>query len=445
MSLYNKYRPLTFDEVIGQDHIVSVIKAGLKQGKYANAYLFYGTHGVGKTTIARILARALNCDNIKDGNPCNKCNSCLTSINGNHPDIIEIDGATSGGVDNVKKLRETAYRSVFKKKRVVIIDECHRITGAGSQALLKIVEEPPDSTIFVFCTTEVHKVIDTIISRCQRYQVYKIPKSLIIDNILRISKLENIPIKQSVAEAIADVSDGSMRDAISILDQSSANMENIDADFILRSHGFISNEMLFKISSATAGGDLLSLIKDLEEMCSGGEKQVVSNIMTHFVKLLVAKVTGDKIYGKFYEEESRKFTEDHLFNIVNRLDRLSRNQNITNIIVPMTLINILFSEKITEKCRKNGYSISELANIIANKFEGKTVKTGLEPDVIAIETGGGNWLYIIDENSRFVNDSRFLKGKYYIVHPDDTIQLASSSENILDGLDLIEKGIIKGG
>ncbi len=244
--LYRKYRPDSFENLYGQEAIKKLLSESIVLNKVSHAYLFHGPRGTGKTSTAKIFAKAINCENNVDGNPCNKCNSC---VNFNEsPDIIEIDAASNNGVDEIRNLRDSAkILPTFSKYKIYIIDEVHMLSGSAWNAFLKTLEEPPSHVIFILATTELQKIPLTILSRCQRFSFKKLSPDIIVSNILRISKLENIEITDSAANLIAELADGAMRDALSMLDQLSKENVLIDDKLIGDTFGFVGSKDVEKI------------------------------------------------------------------------------------------------------------------------------------------------------------------------------------------------------
>ena len=265
-ALYRKWRPQTFDDVAGQEHITNTLKNQVAAGRLSHAYLFVGTRGTGKTTCAKILARAVNCEHPVDGNPCNECDSCRGILDGSILDVVELDAASYNKVDDVRALQDEAvFSPAAAKMRVYIIDEVHMLSTAAFNALLKILEEPPGHLMFILCTTELHKVLPTIVSRCQRHSFKRIPPSVITERLLFVAQNEGIDLTQEAAELISRMADGGLRDALSLLDQCSAR-SHIDLDAVHSSLGLAGNRRIetlcsFLFSSDTSGA--LTLFDEL--------------------------------------------------------------------------------------------------------------------------------------------------------------------------------------
>ena len=218
-----KYRPGTFDDVIGQPHVVQTLVNSINTKRIAHAYLFSGTRGVGKTTVARILAKALNCEQGPTGTPCATCVNCLEIAQGTSVDVIEIDGASNTSVDDVREIRENVKFTPFRGKyRIYIIDEVHMLSNSAFNALLKTLEEPPSHVVFIFATTEIHKIPATILSRCQHYNFRRIVRTEIMERLRHVAKQDGITIEDRSLAALARASEGSMRDGLSLLDQAVA-------------------------------------------------------------------------------------------------------------------------------------------------------------------------------------------------------------------------------
>ena len=246
-ALYRKWRPKTFDEVVGQQHITETLKNQISTGHTSHAYLFIGTRGTGKTTCAKILAKALNCEHPVNGNPCCKCASCLGIEDGSIMDVVEMDAASNNGVDDIRKIRDEAvFAPVQVKKRVYIIDEAHMLSTQAFNAFLKTLEEPPEHLVFILATTELNKVPATILSRCQRHSFKRLDRRLIAEHLEHIAKCESFNLEPSAAELIAALAEGGMRDALSMLDQCSGQ-EDIDVDAVYAAMGLTGNRRTAQI------------------------------------------------------------------------------------------------------------------------------------------------------------------------------------------------------
>lgn len=254
-ALYRKWRPRTFDDVVGQEHVTDTLKNQIMSGRLSHAYLFIGTRGTGKTTCAKILAKAVNCQHPENGNPCNKCSSCLGIDDGSIMDVVELDAASNNGVDNVRALRDEAvFSPVSVKRRVYIIDEVHMLSTSAFNALLKILEEPPEHLLFILATTELHKVPATILSRCQRHSFKRIEPDSLAKRISYVADKENMRIEPNAADLLARLADGSLRDGLSLLDQCSGN-DMITAESVLSAMGLAGNLRIAELLNAVSDGD----------------------------------------------------------------------------------------------------------------------------------------------------------------------------------------------
>ena len=293
-----KWRPLTFASVVGQEHITNTLKNAVIHNRLHHAFLFCGPRGVGKTTTARILARAVNCINLTSaGEPCNECENCKGVIDGRSFDVIEIDGASNTGVDDVRQLRENAkYPPTLGKYKMYIIDEVHMLSTNAFNALLKILEEPPSHLIFVFATTETSKVLPTIISRCQRYDFRRMELNSIINQLKNIATKENIIIDEQSLLEIAKKADGSMRDSQSIFDQVVAFCgDNIEYRNLADALHLIDEDFFFRITDCIANNDLKEAFNISTDVINKGYEysDALSGLLEHFRNLLTIKATND--------------------------------------------------------------------------------------------------------------------------------------------------------
>ncbi len=297
LVLARKFRPQSFEDVAGQEHVVKTLRNAISQGHVAHAFLFSGPRGVGKTTIARILAKSLNCEKGPTPIPCNQCANCKEITDGSSLDVREIDGASNNGVDEIRALRENVkFAPAAAKYKIYIIDEVHMLSGAAFNALLKTLEEPPSHVKFIFATTENHKVPATILSRCQCYDFRRISLAEIADNLGKVAKSENIKISEVGLSWIAEAGDGSMRDAQSVFDQvisyAGMNINDADVEDIL---GLVDRKYLFRISEAIAQRDAGACLLILEEAYLAGldMKQFYQMMLKHFRNMLLVKIAAD--------------------------------------------------------------------------------------------------------------------------------------------------------
>lgn len=311
-----KYRPLTFESMIGQKHVVQTLQNAIKHDRIAQAYIFSGMRGVGKTTAARILAKALNCQHGPTPDPCNKCEFCNEINDDRSVDVMEIDGASNRGIDEVRSLRDgVKYRPIHCRYKVIIIDEVHMLTPPAFNALLKTLEEPPPQTVFIFATTEFHKIPSTIVSRCQHFEFKKISQKEIINHLLAISKSEGITITARGLRMIADAAEGSVRDSQSILDQAVAfSGENITDEDLKEILGNISRELLLEFSGAILAGRgdrIFSLVEKLLEI-GHDLRYFYRELILHFRSLLVVKAAENPAELLVLNEEDLKVLQAHI-------------------------------------------------------------------------------------------------------------------------------------
>lgn len=291
-ALYRKYRPKVFADVYGQEHVTSTLKNEIKENRVSHAYLFTGSRGTGKTTCAKILAKAVNCENCVDGEPCNECEICKKLDDGTLYDVVEIDAASNNGVDNIRDLRENVNFTPNRcKYKVYIIDEVHMLSQGAFNALLKTLEEPPAHAIFVLATTEVHKIPATILSRCQRFDFKRIKPETMSVRLKQVAELENMTLSDDAAMLISRIADGALRDGLSILDQCGGRSNNIDSALVSEVAGLAGREALFSLSDCICNHDspaAVSLIADLYQNSYDMERLCVEMI-SHFRNFLVVK------------------------------------------------------------------------------------------------------------------------------------------------------------
>ena len=318
-ALYRKWRPKTFADVTGQAHITETLQKQVAEGRTSHAYLFTGTRGTGKTTCAKILAKAVNCEHPVDGNPCCACPSCLGIENGSFLDVLELDAASNNGVDQVRALRDEAiYSPARVKKRVYIIDEVHMLSISAFNALLKILEEPPEHLMFILATTELHKVPATILSRCQRFSFRRIQPKDIEARLQYVARQENIPLTESGAELLSRLADGALRDALSLLDQCAAAGGNLDAQAVLDTLGLAGGLQTVKLLETILQRDAQAALLQLNELYQGGKDigAVLGELSTLTRDLLLCKTAPQGcaalLSGSFDAESASRRTDTEL-------------------------------------------------------------------------------------------------------------------------------------
>ena len=295
-ALYRKYRPKDFDNVVGQEHITTVLKNEMAAGKLAHAYLFVGSRGTGKTSCAKIVAKAVNCLNPKDGNPCGECEICRGIDSGAILDVEEIDAASNNGVDSIRDLRdEAAFTPAVAKYRVYIIDEVHMLSTSAFNALLKILEEPPEHIIFILATTEIQKVLPTIISRCQRFDFRRIESDVIAGRLETVCRAEGVELDRDAAILIARLSDGGMRDALSLLDVCVSRSGAVSAETVAQAAGLAGSEHLFDLAELMIEKDPGKLLEKASELFqkSMEPQRLCEQLAGHFRNLMLAKTIPD--------------------------------------------------------------------------------------------------------------------------------------------------------
>jgi DNA polymerase-3 subunit gamma/tau len=297
-ALYRKFRPQEFEDVKGQDHIVTTLKNQIKADRIGHAYLFCGTRGTGKTTVAKILAKAVNCEHPVEGSPCGECPSCRAIAAGTSMNVIEIDAASNNGVDNIRQIREeVAYRPTEGRYKVYIIDEVHMLSVGAFNALLKTLEEPPAYVIFILATTEAHKLPITILSRCQRYDFHRISIDTIADRLSELMREEQIEVEERAIRYVAKAADGSMRDALSLLDQCIAFHlgETLTYDNVLEVLGAVDTEVFSRLLRQILAKNITGAIGTLDELVNEGRElgQMVADFTWYLRNLLLVQSSDD--------------------------------------------------------------------------------------------------------------------------------------------------------
>ena len=334
IALYRKYRPTRFEDICGQEHITTSLKNQIKADKISHAYLFCGTRGTGKTSTAKLLARAVNCLDLQNGNPCEKCESCKSINEGNSIDVFEIDAASNRGIDNIRDLREAVKFTPISKYKLYIIDEVHMLTNEAFNALLKTLEEPPEYVIFILATTEPHKLPATVLSRCQRFDFKRISQKSMLDRLNFICKEEGIKAEAEALQIIVRNTDGAMRDAINIMDQCSVySNKNIKEYDVLAVLGIVNDRYLFDIADSILNEDVTKTVSILREISDEGKDiiQFTQDLQIHYRNLLMAKlVTKAESVIDLSEEkidllikQSKTYSKENIIRCINMLSDLT--------------------------------------------------------------------------------------------------------------------------
>lgn len=351
-AFYRKYRPAAFTDVVGQEHITKTLENAVKTGKTSHAYLFTGSRGTGKTSCAKILAKAVNCLNSQNGNPCNECEICKGIDNGSILDIIEIDAASNNGVDNIRDLREEAnFTPANAKYRVYIIDEVHMLSIGAFNALLKTLEEPPAHVIFILATTEVHKLPSTILSRCQRFDFKRIPPEDIAGRLKEVAVKENLQLADDGAMLIARIADGAMRDALSLLDRCSSYDGVIDSAAVAASAGLAGREYIFELCDCIIQKDAAKALEIVNRLYNDScdMERLITELTSHFRNLMVSKAV--------------KNFENMIICSQGEIDIIRQQSEKTTLATIMACIDVLTASAATMKQGANRRTSAELCII----------------------------------------------------------------------------------
>lgn len=378
LALYRKYRPSRFEEISGQEGVVGVLKNAIKTGRISHAYLFCGPRGTGKTTTAKLLAKMVNCTNPIDGEPCGKCESCLSIFNNTNDDIIEIDAASNNGVDEIRELRDKINLVPSNSKyKVYIIDEVHMLTVGAFNALLKTLEEPPSHVIFVLATTETYKVPLTISSRCQKFRFDKITVDNIVKRLEEICNIEKIVVSSDILNEIARLADGGMRDAINLLDQLVSYKGNdITINDVYDITGLVSYEIIYELLLSSYNKDMSSIVKILDDINYSGKNisKFIEEIILFLKDVLVYKNITDYSLNldklNKVKEISDLYDNNLIYNYVNELNNVLNN--IKNSSYPLLLLEVALIKLVN--LEKKEESILEKVNVKESKNNVKAEK-----------------------------------------------------------------------
>ncbi len=379
-ALYRKWRPKNFDEVCGQDHITSILKYEVANSKFSHAYLFCGSRGTGKTSCAKILAKAVNCLSPEGGNPCGKCEACLSIDSGAATDVLEMDAASNNGVDNIRDIRdEVVYSPSSLKYRVYIIDEVHMLSASAFNALLKTLEEPPEHVVFILATTELHKLPATIISRCQRFDFRRITTEILRDHLLDIAKSEKIEITESAATVLAKHAQGGMRDAISLLDLCAGSRRLIDDALVSDTVGLGGREKMLCVVRAIAEKDYEAIFEAVDETVRSSRDITVfwQELISVYRDLLIVKNSKEPArYLDLTDSETESLTKlarlfsaemltYHTEMLSDALLTMLRANAVRRIVAELTLVRMC-DAKLSTSQESLLARISALENAIAS-------------------------------------------------------------------------------
>ena len=459
-ALYRKFRPDSFEDVKGQDAIVTTLKNQVRTGRIGHAYLFCGTRGTGKTTVAKILAKTVNCENPVDGSPCGECASCKAITSGTSMNVIEIDAASNNGVDNIREIREeVAYSPTEGKYKVYIIDEVHMLSIGAFNALLKTLEEPPSYVIFILATTEVHKIPITILSRCQRYDFKRISIETISARLMDLMEQEGAQVEEKAIRYVAKAADGSMRDALSLLDQCLAFYlgQKLTYENVLEVLGAVDTEVFGSLLEQIIGQDVTGVMKSIEALVMDGREmgQFVTDLIWYLRNLLLVKTSdqaGDVIDASKeslarMSEMAQKLDAETLMRYIRVLSDLSnqiRYASQKRILIEIALIKLC-----KPAMEKDSGSLLDRLRVVEEKLEKGVTVTAAQAPVSAqpnaqpaaverpkppmpkaipedIKQVVSNWRSIVNEASG--PDKVFLKGARLSLGGGNKLQIVFENE-----------------
>lgn len=444
-ALYRKYRPQTFSDVFGQEHITKTLQSEVAKEKIGHAYLFTGTRGTGKTTCAKILARAINCNNTKDGNPCGECDMCRMILSGEATDIVEIDAASNNGVDNIRELREqVVFTPAAAKYRVYIIDEVHMLSMGAFNALLKTLEEPPEHVVFILATTEVHKLPATILSRCQRFDFKRIDSEKIVQRLQYVANCEELKLNDDAATLIASAADGGMRDALSILDLCAGLSGEITEADVVSVCSMAGNEYLIKMADFIKSGDVEEAFKLLDALhnSSVDMNRFLSELTSHFRNLMIVKtisssdrpIVCSKAHMKELEKQSQKYSLPEIVAILGILQNSTALMTDSNrrSVMEMVLLRLC-----TPKLRND---IGSLEMRIAALEAGSVKQAKKEEPVLALEPEIKPEVKVKEESPKYEKSQN---GE--VKNWQDIIEVLKNKSPLIAGVLKDSKAYIEGG
>ena len=409
IALYRKYRPTTFSDMVGQENVTKILKNQIKSGKISHAYIFSGTRGTGKTSSAKIFARAINCLHPIDGEPCNECEVCKSIIDGNTTDVVEMDAASNNSVENIRQIRqEVIYATVDVKYRVYIIDEAHMLTISAFNALLKTLEEPPENVIFILATTEKHKIPVTILSRCLRFDFDRLSEKNISDRLKYICNKENIKYEDAACEYMAKLADGALRDGISILDRCISEMDEVlKLEDVRKIVGAIDEELLKGIQQDIYDYNIIDCIEKIDQVIIKGKdlRELVSNLNERFLNTLISEKDNEK--------------KTRTINIIDRLSKL--DNDLRNSAKP----DIVLKSTIVELCNTNTGNLNTKSNNADNNIVNALNKKieNLEREIIALKNNPSVVVEKQLSNTQIVGDKKIEKKEDLNITSADKVEI----------------------
>ena len=408
IALYRKWRPLVFEDVVEQEHVVKTLKNSISSRRIAHAYLFCGTRGTGKTTMAKIFSRAINCMNPIDSNPCNECEICKGILSGSNLDVVEIDAASNNSVDNVREIRdEVVYAPSQSKYKVYIIDEIHMLSTGAFNALLKTLEEPPEHVVFILATTEPHKLPATILSRCQRFDFRRITAQSITKRLEKIADSAGVGISEEASRLIARLSDGALRDAISLLDQCiSIGKKHIEYEDVVKVAGIVNDEFTAELVNVVSARNVNRLFNLIAELVMEGKdiSQFIADLIMYYRNLLICKIsdkpgdmfdTSKEILARMIEQ-GKAIGRNELMNIIKELSSIESMLKWSahpRVLLEMTLVKLcetphVFDGSILERLAELESKVGNSGNSDTTNQNRDVAKEAKEKIAEISESGG---------------------------------------------------------
>lgn len=461
-AIYREFRPKDFTRVVGQEHIVEILKNQIRTGNLGHAYLFSGIRGTGKTSCAKIFARAVNCLNPIDGNPCNECENCKMILNDKALEVVEMDAASNRRIDDIRELKEKViYPPQIVKYKVYIIDEAHMITNEGFNALLKILEEPPKHLIFILATTEIDKLPDTIISRCQRFEFKRINNSDIVKNINYVLNNLNVEVEEDGINLISELSSGAMRDALSLLDQVVATgKERITVEDINECLGLVNLNILFELSKSILNSSKNETIETFRNLVKNGKTphNIIIDLIKHFRNIILVKsvkkelTTLNDVEYKRYFEHSNKFEIAELIFILENLldveDKMKKS-DMQNALAELLIIKICSFKKEKSEMEKRIETLEKIiksgnlkVDIVENVDSTKEVEK--EKNIESANNTEDLEYFKYIENEIESEDSENIEAIDNVENVEDTEHSKENNEDIYEKIDLTSfKDVLK--